>query len=1108
MSVYIQEVLGLLKRNKKKTKLDKQRDHFEFGKLYHTSKLNTGASYNPTMEPFVVKWGDIVCQATEDLTRTQPGSGKVGKIPVYTDPEGFCSWDTLMDSIMSQNAIGDTISIAGDLYVDGTITSTALTEDRIVIVGPNGILEDDANFTMDGTTFTANVNVAHGPTTMAPVPPHTTTINSNLFLEGPVYDSLGNMGGLNKVLVGLADGRVKWQDDDVVEALTYGALWQGDPTNYKVELPIGTADQILISDGTTFSWKDNPAAIVGEVCDVYRIPLWTPDSQTLGCSLLIQNGNSSTPATKITNDGKLQQTKELFLDTVTQDDTLTEVLVRDTGSANEVKFRDVSTIVPPVGFDTLTMSTSADWTQTYLNAYVPLDDTSVSYMRIGGMTGLTDGQEGHVIAENVKTGTLLAQDAIRFPDGWGVVGELWDNRVSWLTGPGGMNGYKDTDTLLFGESLKFKYINYQAPGQSNNVLFWDACCKLYSKNDCPQASNQTHTINEDTSLPSTSTVVVDNGYGGYGLTYTIVSNVTNGTLNFNLNTGVYTYTPNTNFFGTDQFTYTVSDGYCSSDVTTVTINVTAVPEAPEFTSPCPNTSSLIAGGTYTYNYTIVDPDHAGNQLTVTYELQDANGVNITGTSSDWLTNTYNNDYTGTITGTYPATGGTFTLILSVTDPDNLVGQQSCNIAGLIPDKDTFFNFWSDVSGSMISTISQTAQMASVSTVYFRGDAQQTGAAADEYISLNNGSGFGRVDKAQTDQLNAGFYANAHFACRVGMSVLPAAGTPDTFVDGSGNPTQAFIGSLNYNGAVLTLKFVDGSGNPVTHSMPGGVTLICTLPDSVKTADYNDTGKNFRNLLQDFYATAGTQASGNTDRATNGSDRYDSHVIWTHGGQELFVGCLSMKNGSLNRGTGSNPATNWFYDATQIFQLVMYDESGRCNGIDNGYEMCTQDPGSWPDRNSSTNALLVGDVAGVRGWVGVPQYTDAGGTTHSAVAGTLDPNVTFRATFFPIAPDPSNPPIDTMVGHQGAFALGVNANVTGFIYPGGVQTTVTTNAAAYDEQLETLTPHYQSTPALIRAYPTTQNASENNAYVLSDGAGSVYYYNAVRAALLNHGVTGI
>ena len=158
MSVYIQEVLGLLKRNKKKKKLDKMRDHFEFGKLYQNSNLNTGAAYNPKMEPFVVKWGDLVCEATENLTRTKPGEGKLGFVPVYTTPEGSCAWDTLMDSIITQNAIGDTINIAGDLYVEGTITTPTLTEDRIVIVGPGGVLEDDANFTMDGVTFTALVH--------------------------------------------------------------------------------------------------------------------------------------------------------------------------------------------------------------------------------------------------------------------------------------------------------------------------------------------------------------------------------------------------------------------------------------------------------------------------------------------------------------------------------------------------------------------------------------------------------------------------------------------------------------------------------------------------------------------------------------------------------------------------------------------------------------------------------------------------------------------------------------------------------------------------------------------------------------------------------------
>ena len=319
MSVYIQEVLGLLKRNKKKLTLDKQKDHFEFGKLFQNSSLNNAGTYGPRMEPFVIKWGDLVCQATEDLTRTQPGSGNLGYVPVYTDPEGTCSWDTLKDSIITQNAIGDTINIAGNTVIEGdlqvnqnaniNLQLTAgsanildLTNNRIVIVGTDGELEDDANFTMDGTTFTANVNVVHGAITTPPAVPVTTTVlNSNIVLGGPIYDSAGNIGQLSQVLVGLADGRAVWSNDDVVEALTYGSLWQGNASNLKQELAIGTVDQILISNGTTFSWQDNPAAIVGEVCTVNSIPLWTPDSNTLGCSKLFQDGNNDTPATKVTS---------------------------------------------------------------------------------------------------------------------------------------------------------------------------------------------------------------------------------------------------------------------------------------------------------------------------------------------------------------------------------------------------------------------------------------------------------------------------------------------------------------------------------------------------------------------------------------------------------------------------------------------------------------------------------------------------------------------------------------------------------------------------------------------------------------------------------------
>ena len=55
MSIFIQEVLGLLNRNQKKVTLDKAKDWFEFGKLYQSSSLNNKSGYQ------------IFCAMREDL---------------------------------------------------------------------------------------------------------------------------------------------------------------------------------------------------------------------------------------------------------------------------------------------------------------------------------------------------------------------------------------------------------------------------------------------------------------------------------------------------------------------------------------------------------------------------------------------------------------------------------------------------------------------------------------------------------------------------------------------------------------------------------------------------------------------------------------------------------------------------------------------------------------------------------------------------------------------------------------------------------------------------------------------------------------------------------
>ena len=161
MSIFIQEVLGLLNRNQKKITLDKTKDYFEFGKLYQTSSLNNKSGYAPKMDPFVIKWGDFIGQATEDLTRTLPGQGNLGYIPVYTDPSGSCSWDTLKDSIITQNTLNTTINIAGNLVVSGTVKLDGTIQDDapdkvLVIDGSNIVRWRAASTISGGGTVTAD----------------------------------------------------------------------------------------------------------------------------------------------------------------------------------------------------------------------------------------------------------------------------------------------------------------------------------------------------------------------------------------------------------------------------------------------------------------------------------------------------------------------------------------------------------------------------------------------------------------------------------------------------------------------------------------------------------------------------------------------------------------------------------------------------------------------------------------------------------------------------------------------------------------------------------------------------------------------------------------
>ncbi len=186
-------------------------------------------------------------------------------------------------------------------------------------------------------------------------------------------------------------------------------------------------------------------------------------------------------------------------------------------------------------------------------------------------------------------------------------------------------------------------------------------------NDNPTASNDAITVPK-TPAPTVVNVLANDSFApdvGETLTVTAVTQPANGTVT--LVAGVVSYTPNANYFGTDSFTYTVSDGNGGTATATVNVTVTAVNDNPTAS----NDSLTVAedSGATVVNVLANDsfaPD-VGETLTVTAVTQPANGT-VT-LVAGVVSYTPNANYFGTDSFTYTVSdgnGGTATATVNVT----------------------------------------------------------------------------------------------------------------------------------------------------------------------------------------------------------------------------------------------------------------------------------------------------------------------------------------------------------------------------------------------------------------------------------------------------------
>ncbi|NWF69391.1 MAG: tandem-95 repeat protein, partial [Chloroflexi bacterium] len=215
--------------------------------------------------------------------------------------------------------------------------------------------------------------------------------------------------------------------------------------------------------------------------------------------------------------------------------------------------------------------------------------------------------------------------------------------------------------------VRNQFITATATNANNNTSEFSACLRVSSVNVPPTVVNDSASTPEDTAVtlnvlandsdPNNDLLTVINFSAG-SVAGSAVNCATGGNC---------TYTPAPNFFGSDSFTYTASDGNGGTAVATVTITVTPVNDPPVAN---PDSASTAVNTPVTINVLANDSDIDGGALTVSaFDSASAQGGTVNCVSAGNCTYTPRANFTGTDTYNYTVSdgnGGTASALVTVT----------------------------------------------------------------------------------------------------------------------------------------------------------------------------------------------------------------------------------------------------------------------------------------------------------------------------------------------------------------------------------------------------------------------------------------------------------
>ncbi len=217
-------------------------------------------------------------------------------------------------------------------------------------------------------------------------------------------------------------------------------------------------------------------------------------------------------------------------------------------------------------------------------------------------------------------------------------------------------GYVGNDTFTYRDLDP----NSAVPPPSNGISS-PATVTITITNVPPTASNNAYTAHKTLTVLAANGILLNDSDGDTPpdtLTAQLVSSTQHGTLTLQTD-GTFVYVPNAGFTGTDTFTYTAFDGYVSSNVATVTINVTNQPPVAvndAYTLPKNVPSTIDAANGVISHTPGTDSDSDGDTLTAVVVAGTTHGILALNANGSFLY-TPSTGYVGQDQFTYTVTDG-------------------------------------------------------------------------------------------------------------------------------------------------------------------------------------------------------------------------------------------------------------------------------------------------------------------------------------------------------------------------------------------------------------------------------------------------------------------